>query len=194
MAAASSLGFMAFYGLSPSINFFEESKIDVVEDTGPINVLLSQVGDIRHILKSISDVVPLTKKKKVKGKMKPQPCGPRKHPINIYLHDTNYEVLGRALLLLTLICETSMSKRERMELFLDLYGNALIRDKTDTYLQGVVNELIQLVTEDDRCPSVLKEMISFEDLKYKERDELEDVISSYHAAHKFDIEKYRDDR
>ena len=37
-------------------------------------------------------------------------------------------------------------------------------------------------------------MISFDDLKYKERDELEDVISSYHAAHKFDIEKYRDDR
>ena len=74
--------------------------------------------------------------------MEDVPCGPRKHPINIYLHDQNYEVLGRALLFLTLICETSISKRERMELFLDLYGNSLIRDKTDNYLQGVVNELI----------------------------------------------------
>ena len=126
--------------------------------------------------------------------MEDVPCGPRKHPINIYLHDQNYEVLGRALLFLTLICETSISKRERMELFLDLYGNSLIRDKTDNYLQGVVNELIQLVTEDDRCQSVLKDMVSFDDLKYKQRDELEDVISSYHSAHKFDIEKYRDDR
>ena len=62
MAAASSIGFMAFYGLSPSINFFEESAIDVADDTEPINVLLSQVRDIRHILKSIADVVPLTKR------------------------------------------------------------------------------------------------------------------------------------
>ena len=77
---------------------------------------------------------------------------------------------------------------------MDLWGNCKIRDKTDAYLQGVVNELIQLVTEDERCQSVIKEMINFDHLKFKERDALEDVLSSYHNSHEYDIEKYRDTR
>lgn len=72
---ATSIGFLAFYGLSPSINWFEQSGIDFQnEDERDINVLLSEVGDIRHILKSLSDVLPL-------------PNGPKQHTLNIYLHD-----------------------------------------------------------------------------------------------------------
>ena len=110
------------------------------------------------------------------------------------MHDKQLENLARALLFLTLICETSLSKRERMELFLDLYANAMIRDKTDGYLQGVVNELIQLVTEDDRCNSVLKELVNFDQLKFKDRDEIEDIFSSWYSNHNYDIEKLRDQR
>ena len=79
-----------------------------------------------------------------------------------------------------------------MELFLDLYGNTLIRDKTAQYLEEAAHELIQLVTEDDKCKSVLKPICSFESLKFKERDELEDIFSSYLKVHPFDIEKLRD--
>ena len=76
-----------------------------------------------------------------------------------------------------------------MELFIDLYANCLIRDKTDQYLQGILNELIQLVTEDQRCSSVLKNNIHLDCLKFIQRDELENVISSYYNTHAFDIEK-----
>lgn len=125
-----SLGFIAFYGLTPSINFFEQSGIDIKnDDDRDINVLLSEVSDIRHILKTLSDALPL-------------PNGPRQHTLNLYLHDKQLEILARALLFLTLICETGYAKRERMELFMDLYANCKIRDKTDAYLQGAVNELI----------------------------------------------------
>lgn len=54
--------------------------------------------------------------------------------------------------------------------------------------------MIQLITEDSRCANALKELVSFECLKFKERDEMEDVVSSYHDAHSFDIEKARDTR
>ena len=54
-----------------------------------------------------------------------------------------------------------------MELFLDIYGNALLRDKTAQYLEEAAYELIQLVTEDDKCKSVLKPICSFEALKFK---------------------------
>jgi len=100
---------------------------------------LSECSDLRHVFKSITDMFPLKGKK------------PREHKINIYIHEKNLECIGRDLLFFTLICETSLSKRERMELFMDLYGNTLLRDKTDSYLQGITNELIQLVTEDERC-------------------------------------------
>ena len=36
--------------------------------------------------------------------------------------------------------------------------------------------------------------MNFNTLKYKERDELEGVISSYYENHSYDIEKLRDDR
>ena len=179
---SSSIGFIAYYGLTPSINWFEQSGIDFkTEDDRELNVLLSEVGDIRHILKTLADNLPL-------------PNGPRQHTLNIYLHDKQMEILARALLFLTLFCETGYAKRERMELFMDLYGNCKIRDKTDAYLQGVVNELIQLVTEDERCQSVLKQIVNFDHLKFKERDALEEVISSYYSNHGFDIESYRDQR
>ena len=125
-----SIGFISFYGMTPSINWFEGTDVDPAKDDRPLNVFLSEVGDIRHILKSISDMLPLADGKK------------RQNPINIYLHDKQIENLARSLLFLTIICETSLSKRERMELFLDLYSNALVRDKTDGYLQGILNELI----------------------------------------------------
>ena len=113
---------------------------------------------------------------------------PRSEPINIYMHETSKENLARTVLFLTLVCETGLSQRERMELYLDLYGNALIRDKTQSYLEVVTKELIQLVTEDSKCTSPIQELVSFETLKFKERDEMEDIFSSYMGKHKFDIE------
>lgn len=37
-------------------------------------------------------------------------------------------------------------------------------------------------------------MVSLDNLKFKERDALEDVISSYYSSHDYDIERYRDTR
>jgi hypothetical protein len=61
-------------------------------------------------------------------------------------------------------------------------------------LEEVTKELIQLVTEDSKCASPIQELIDFETLKFKERDEIEDIFSSYLAKHKFDIEQLRDQR
>lgn len=45
----------------------------------------------------------------------------------VYILERSKENIARCLLFLTILCETELSSRERMELFLDLYGNALIR-------------------------------------------------------------------
>lgn len=50
------------------------------------------------------------------------------------------------------------------------------------------------MAEDERCQSVLKELVSFDHLKFKQRDSLEEVISSWYASHAYDIESYRETR
>lgn len=57
-----------------------------------------------------------------------------------------------------------------------------------------MNELIQLVTEDDRCQSVLKPVVDFSCLRFVERDSIEDVFSTWLSVHPYDIESYRDVR
>ena len=122
------IGHLQLYGLTPCINFFDHSDLDLNADDRDLNILVSETSDLRHIMKSLADACPLKKK--------------REHKLNIYLHEKNFECLARDLLFLTIICETSLSKRERQELFIDLYGNCCLTSKTDGYLQGVLNELI----------------------------------------------------
>jgi hypothetical protein len=47
------IGFIHFWGLSPAINFIDESQ----KSKEKLNVLLAGTSDIRHILKTISDNV-----------------------------------------------------------------------------------------------------------------------------------------
>jgi len=178
------IGFIMLWGYSPAINCFEKcDNVNILNDEDDVNVLISQCGgDSRHLLKSLADAALLNGFRQ------------RENTINFYIHEKEKENLARMVLFLTLFCETGMSQRERMEIFLDLMGNCLIRDKSSEYLENISKELIQLITEDDKCESVLKELVNFETLRYKERDDLEDIFSSYMKAHAFDIERLRDTR
>ena len=117
------LGYVPFWGFSPAINFFSGTDIDINKDDKEINVLLSECADIRHILKSLSDILPLERQ--------------REHHINIYIHEKWKENLCRALLFFTIICESNLPIRERQELFFDLFGNSMIRDKSAEYLENI---------------------------------------------------------
>jgi len=48
------------------------------------------------------------------------------------------------------------------------------------------------VTEDSRCKSVIKDLVNFDNLSFKDRDELEEILNSYLKRNPFDIEKLRD--
>lgn len=52
------LGFVAFWGFSPAINFFKGTDIDLNKDE-EINVLITECNDIRHLLKTLEQVLPL---------------------------------------------------------------------------------------------------------------------------------------
>ena len=119
MDSLNSVGFVNFWGLSPSINVLKGIEdIDINKNDEELNILISECGgDGRHLFRTISD-------------LSIDVDEPRSQPINIYIHEKSKENLARVLLFLTLICETGMSTRERMEIFLDIYGNCLLRDRS----------------------------------------------------------------
>lgn len=138
------LGFIQHYGFTPGINFFEKSDTvtQVNKGNDEVNVLLSETSDLRHVLMSVCELLKTQE-------------GDREQPINIYIHEKNKEVLCRDVLLLTVLCEVGLPPRERMEIYLDIQSNNLIRERTQNFLDEINKELIQLITEDDRCKSVI---------------------------------------
>jgi hypothetical protein len=84
------LGFVPFWGFSPPINFFLGTNHSLSEDK-ELNIFISECTDLRHILRSLEESLPLAEN--------------RKTPLNIYIHEKSKENLCRDLLFLTLMCE-----------------------------------------------------------------------------------------
>ncbi|KXJ14500.1 Dynein assembly factor 3, axonemal [Exaiptasia diaphana] len=65
--------------------------------------------------------------------------------------------------------------QEKTELFLELFGNSLIRPQTSEYLQTKANEFIRMVTDFEYVKTQLP-CIDMSQLKFKERDMLEGIF------------------
>ena len=174
-----SIGFLSHYGYSPAINVLESPPELLREDTGDVHVLLSETFDTRHLLKTLADSL--------------HAGFAREHAVHFHVHERHAELLCRALLQLTIATDTQLTIRERMELFLDLYGNVMVREKAAQYLHEAEHELTTLITDDPKTSSVLAPLLHL-DMKFKVRDEMEEVFASWKAKAAFDIEKHRDQR
>jgi len=55
------LGFVMLWGYTPAINVFcAVDNIEIQKDDKEINILISETGgDARHIMKSLSDILPI---------------------------------------------------------------------------------------------------------------------------------------
>jgi len=172
MEVAEAIGFIHFWGFTPARNF-----LDQTEDKSSVNLLISGTGDVRHLLKSLSDIS--TQEREVS--------------LNVYLHETSAESLARHLLLLLVVNDTELPVRERVEFFLDVYGNALNRERTSEYISMRAKQLVHIVTEHRLAPPV-KELFDLSGLKFKERDQLEEIFKSWDSKVPFDLEGLRDQR
>jgi len=108
------------------------------------------------------------------------------------VHELHHEVHARHMLLLQVINNTSINVRERMEAFLSLHGNTLIREKDSLYVSDISKELIEIVTDDSSHP--LAGCVDLTHLKFKDRDILQDIFKGWDKAVPFDIEALRDQR
>ncbi|CAJ1340486.1 unnamed protein product [Effrenium voratum] len=176
-----------------------------------INVLITGGADIRHVAWVLSDARQnIGKTWQGQGGRKHQIIGFRtgsldgkdkqsqfhsskEHQrVRFFLHETQHEVLARHLLFLQIVNNKALSIRERMEVFLSLYGNTLVRERDCAYVSEIAPEFVELVTENSAHP--LAEKVDLSQLKFKDRDLLQDVFKGWFQDVPFDIEALREQR
>ena len=159
MDIAEAIGFLQFWAFSPCRNVLADVE-------GPVNILFTGTGDVHHLLKSLSELC----------------TSDREVQLNLYIHESSKEAVARALLLLYIVNEVELPIRERVELFLDVYGNALTRDRTADYISLRAQRLAQIVTGHRAAPP-LAALIDLSCLKFKDRDDLEEIFRSWMFKH-----------
>jgi dynein assembly factor 3 len=88
------------------------------------NILVVGSGDLRHVLMTLANST---------------------KPLHFYVAESSLELLARHMLFLTLASEPldQLGLQERSELFLELYGNTLVRHQTSQWLSEKANQLIR---------------------------------------------------
>jgi hypothetical protein len=167
---------LLFRGFSATFDFIEAIDNTVTEpSTEPINILLVAPGDIRHIIYTIS------RRRRHRSGLR---------PLNFYIVEHPVEILARNLLMLEVIMDFEVPIRQRANIFLEIYGNVRVQERTARYIEQLGQNLRALVADGTSTLG----LVSLEHLKYRERDVLESVFKSYLRKGDFDMRTLRDHR
>ncbi|KAL1501816.1 hypothetical protein ABEB36_007070 [Hypothenemus hampei] len=168
-----------FWGITPALDLLEQYEICNRLKTLPeeINILLIGGTDARHILKTLAQRY---KHQNVK--------------LNFFVAENCMESIARQLMLLTISfqMERSLGLDQKTKIFMELYGNTLIRPSTFKYFQNLSSNLIKMVTDAEYFYSKLP-YVHLE-VKYKERDYLETIIKFWNGSDEFKLPEIWDKR
>ncbi|XP_066265522.1 dynein axonemal assembly factor 3-like [Branchiostoma lanceolatum] len=191
MASKGTEGFgnIAWWGFSPAQDLqdlgkeLRLEKLTLSESAEPsrdLNVLLVGAGDCRHILKTIAQSYRWQRRK-----------------INFYVVENQLELLLRHLLLLNIALEPPgrMGLQEKTELYLEVLGDALVREQTADYIRTKATDFIKLITDADKLAQDMP-LIDMSMLKFRERDAMEAICKFWRDTENksFDIVKFWDAR
>jgi len=187
-----SIGHAGFWGYSSTFDILEalvksNECSDIFSYPGgplePIKVLLIHPGDIRHVITTLS------KRKRHHGsnRSRLEPL----RPIHFYLLESPVQVLSRNLLLLEIISDFEVPIRQRAAVFLEVFGNCLVQDRTSRYIEQLGNDLRHFMAKGS---GRLEGLIDFSLLRYRERDELEAAFKNYSRSFAFAMESLREHR
>lgn len=168
------------WGLSPALDLLSEyEKVNTLFGKKTINILLIGSTDGRHILKTTSAL--------------------RRHSvddcdINFFIMDLATELVARQLLFLTIALEPEdhLGIQEKARLWMEIYGNTLLRPVTAKYLMSKAVQLIHMVTNKDYQKKRLP-LIDLDFVKYKEIDHLENIFK-YWIRNRYNIAKIWDNK
>lgn len=185
-------GAITWWGFSPALDLQDKyqsllsklENLDISGDgtgkQGKSAILIIGAGDCRHIFRTIAHAYRHTKK-----------------DLSIYVVENSLEIYARHLLLLSIALEPKerLGLQEKTELFLELFGNSLVRPQASEYLQQKSTEFIRMVTDSDYLEACMP-VFNFSQLKFKERDQLESIFKFWRNTDPklFDICKHWEER
>lgn len=187
----------------------ELSKAPEQNSEEGLNFLLSNTSDMRHVLKTLSFLVEYCNKNyyeilginttNTNSKINlPFP----KLDLNFYIYEYFSENIVRFILLVDLITNKNYTNIEKIDMFLEIYGNTLLAEKSDAFINSRINKLNDLIykkkpnkqREESDNDIDLNDLFSFENLHFREVDDLKEIIDSYSEKVDFNIEKLREER
>ncbi len=188
------IGVHHFWGFTPSIDVqavYNQVNMGSSSDQETLVIALIDVGDIRHVLKTIAQRWRHGLRKiKVRRPLVAN-MNPPAHVtlFQFYVFGRPIEALARDLMLLSVAFDWAVPLRQRCHAWLELFGNTLLPERTSKYLAKQRLQLIKLVCGDADA-GVLRRIVDLSGLKYKQRDMLQSVFASW--AHSVQVDsKYR---
>ncbi|CRK92751.1 CLUMA_CG006336, isoform A [Clunio marinus] len=167
-----------FWGISETRDFLDEYISGLKIKPEKMNILFYGLGDPGHILKTISKMLQSNNKN---------------IEINFYILEGCAELIARDMLLLTIPLENQkdFSVNARTHLFMDIFGNSLLRSSSSMYLNSKSETFIKMVTDKTYAQQIMP-IFNIEELKYKERDQIEHAFTFWKNKneHVFDIQNY----
>lgn len=142
-----------------------------------MNILLAGACDIRHILRTLSSLRAAEAHATTTTTTSPAPhASPTYH---FYVYEPNLRLHCRHLFFLQWLLDSMFALEEleeRVLMFLDVYGNAVLREITAAQVRNVVQRLRNAMENET---SALQTIVSFAEMKYKERDFVESQLSHW---------------
>lgn len=178
-----------FWGLSSALDLLGEYLSVFKGKNAPntLNILLFGANDPRHVVKTMA--------KLYRHCSKDQPTTPSQ--VNFYLVDGCIEIVARNMALLAVALERSevINLHHKVHLFMDIYGNSMMRASSHQYLVGKSKTLLNILTDNDYRQRTAP-ILDISNLKYRERDGLENAFYFWlpKEEHVFNIQEYWTDR
>ncbi|GAX81095.1 hypothetical protein CEUSTIGMA_g8529.t1 [Chlamydomonas eustigma] len=179
-----------FWGLSPFIDLSHIAlTCNAEEKPSVLRILQVAPYDARHTIASISRLE--------------RYADHFSGPLQMFVFEEHPEGLARHILLISVFLDGSIPAKERVEVLLELHGNALLREKTAEYLDRrgrVIEKLlvalisgtapnsaeIKILGEDMVC---LAHMLDISHLKFQDVDALLEVLRNYRMQVNYDMIK-----
>ena len=127
-----------------------------------IHVLLLGSSDVRHVLQTICKL----RRRKPKGK------------VHLYLYEPNLRTHARHLMLLQVLFDrlTLEELEDRTSVFLEVFGNSLVRDISAMHMKNATNRALKLLGYGE---GYLADFFDFSEMKMKERDFVEGQLKHW---------------
>ncbi|TPX67560.1 hypothetical protein SpCBS45565_g03751 [Spizellomyces sp. 'palustris'] len=185
------IGTTSVWGFSRAVDFQDlntangerdakDVKLTASTDLPPLNVLILGASDARHIIKTVARAWRYGRRE-----------------MHFWVVESEITVLARCMLLLDVIFgDNEAGLQDRIDTFLEIYGNILLRDQTSAQITETATRYIRLITN-SATPTLTPHIhLDLSLLKYRERDDLESVFQFWrnHKWKSFELDKMWDAR